>query len=70
LVVERIVRRQRDCEQSVDPDYFAKVNDAYEEAFSRYSGKKILVPMDRYDFVRDPQLFAELSLQIDRELGR
>jgi deoxyguanosine kinase len=60
LIVERITQRRREFELNVDPDYFAKVNSAY--------GRKLCLPMSRWDFVRQPDLFGELSLLIDSQL--
>lgn len=68
LILERIAQRKRTFEVAADPDYFARVNDAYEAAFESYPGRKIAVQMDRWDFVKDPRLFATLSLLIDGEL--
>ncbi len=56
LLVERIRERRRAFELEMDAGYYAAVNAAYEEAFKQYSGKKLLVPMDNWDFVKDPAL--------------
>jgi deoxyguanosine kinase len=69
LIVERIERRRRDFELRIDPGYFAKVNCAYEGAFAQYSGRKLSVPMDRWDFVSNPNLFEELSLLAESRTG-
>ncbi len=52
----------------IDAGYYASVNSAYEEFFSSYSGKKLSIPMDEWNFVGDPSLFDKLSLLVDREL--
>ena len=68
LVIERIQARKRDFELAIDHHYYVGVNDAYEEAFCRYPGKKIRVQMDQWDFVRDKGLYGTLSNLIDTEL--
>lgn len=68
LILERIAHRSREYEQGVNREYFAKLNDAYQVAFEQYQGRKICVSMDRWDFIKETNLFHELSLQVDREL--
>jgi len=69
LLLERIRWRQREYELAIDPAYYAKVNDAYEEFFRQYSGKKLRLSMSEWDFVKDPTLYTRLSLLVDRELN-
>jgi deoxyguanosine kinase len=70
LLLERISQRGREYEQLMPPGYFARLNDAYESAFGQYKGRKLRVPMDRWDFVRDPDLFESLDVMIERELEK
>jgi deoxyadenosine/deoxycytidine kinase len=69
LLINRIRERDRDFEQEVDADYYASVNSAYEEFFSRYQGRKLSISMNDWDFVRAPELYKTLSEMVDRELG-
>ncbi len=69
LIVERVRRRDREFEQSIDPEYYASVNRLYEQYFNRYAGKKIRVPMDEWDFVQDRSFYARLSSLVDEELS-
>lgn len=69
LILERIRRRRRDFEQDVDPEYYAGINKAYEVFFAGYMGKKLMIPMDSWDFVANPALFQELSLLVNAELN-
>src|SRR5262249_50799361 len=69
LLVERIRSRKRDFESKVDSKYCDAVNTAYEEFFKQHSGKKLRVPMDEWDFVKDPTLFEALSSLVDKELN-
>lgn len=70
LVLKRITARNRNFERQVSPDYFAQVNAAYQQEFARYQGRKIVVPMDEWDFVADSRLFGQLSTWVDREFDR
>ena len=69
LLVERIRARKRHFELEIDPVYYATVNAAYEEFFKRYSGKKLRVPMDEWDFVKDPALYKRLGSLVDGKLN-
>jgi len=69
LLVERIRSRKRDFESQIDFAYCDAVNSTYEEFFKQYSGKKIRVQMDQWDFVKDESLYARLASLVDRELG-
>jgi len=70
LIVQRIQARKRDFELEIDPAYYGLVNAAYEEYFTRYPGKKLRIPMDEWDFVKDPQLYERLASLVDGELHR
>jgi deoxyadenosine/deoxycytidine kinase len=69
LIIKRIRERDRDFEQQVDADYYASINAAYGEFFSRYDGRKISISMNDWDFVKAPELYSTLSELVDRELG-
>lgn len=68
LILERIYQRNREFEAVVDPAYYARVNDAYDKLFMRYSGKKLSIPMEEWDFITRPSLYQELSALIDSQL--
>jgi deoxyadenosine/deoxycytidine kinase len=68
LIIDRIRGRQREFEIESAAEYFAGVNAAYEKAIASYPGRKLCLDMERWDFVRHPELFADLSLLLDREL--
>lgn len=68
LVVERIRERKREMELQIDPEYFATLNAAYERFFDGYSGRKLRISMDEWDFVQSPGLFERLSSLVDSEL--
>ena len=69
LLVERIRARKRDFELEIDPAYYGLVNAAYEDYFARYSGKKLRINMDEWDFVKSPELYKRLASLVDGELN-
>jgi deoxyguanosine kinase len=69
LILDRIRARQREFELTLDPDYYIRLNELYEEYFQAHTGAKILVRMDPVDFCASPKLLHELSTRIDRELA-
>lgn len=69
LLIERIRARRRGFELEMDPGYYGLVNAAYEEYFARYPGKKLRIPMDEWDFIKDPQLYKRLASLVDGELN-
>lgn len=68
FILDRIAARNRHLEVRIDPEYVARVNDAYGKAFNTYRGRKLCLPMDRWDFVKVPALFAELNEMISHEI--
>jgi len=69
LIVQRIRKRNREFELYVDPDYYASLNEAYERYFEQFTGHKLRISMDTWDFVRQPALYQKLASLIDTELG-
>jgi deoxyguanosine kinase len=69
LLIERIRARKRDFELAIDPGYYAAVNAAYDEFFKRHSGKKLRIPMDEWDFNKNPALYKRLGALVDGELN-
>lgn len=68
LLLERIRRRSRTFELKIDPGYYARINDAYEDFFRTYRGRKLKLSMDEWDFVERPSLSEKLSSLVDAEL--
>ena len=69
LLVQRIAQRNRNLEANVDEAYFANINEAYDQFFSRYQGPKLRIPMGEWDFVKDETLYQELSNLVDEKLA-
>jgi deoxyguanosine kinase len=70
LLIQRVRARKRDFELEIDPRYYGSVNNAYEEYFKQYAGKKLRIRMDEWDFLKDPTLYKQLAEMIDRELAK
>jgi deoxyguanosine kinase len=69
LIVERIRKRNREMEIKIDHEYYARVNSIYQNFFASYLGRKLVIPMDEWDFLRTPARYAELSRMVDAELS-
>ena len=69
LVLDRIRQRRREFELHINTAYYRTVNAAYEELFQRFPGKKIVLHMADWDFVKDPGLFRQLAVLVDGELS-
>jgi deoxyguanosine kinase len=69
LIIERINKRNRAFELATDSQYYAEINEAYDAFFASYAGEKIVIPMDKWDFVENPRHFGALSHLIDERLG-
>jgi deoxyguanosine kinase len=69
LVVKRIRERKREFELEIDPRYYAAVTAAYERFFDLYPGRKLRVPMDTWDFVKEPALYKRLDSLVEGELN-
>jgi len=68
-IVERIRSRNRNFELAIDPEYYGVVNAAYEDLFLQYSGPKVRIDMNRWDFVAEPALYEELNVLVDTEIS-
>jgi deoxyadenosine/deoxycytidine kinase len=68
LVIERIRARQRDFEIKIDPGYYAAINAAYEQSYCAYSGNKLRLDMNEWDFIKDQNLYGVLDKLINRGL--
>ena len=69
LILKRIQERNRRFEVNVDPAYYARVNKAFADYFIRYPGKKISIPMEEWDFIKEPSRYRDLAALIDSELN-
>jgi deoxyadenosine/deoxycytidine kinase len=65
LVLARIQSRGRAFELAAPPDYYRQINASYENFFTTYTGPLIRLSADEQDFCREPELFYQLSADID-----
>jgi deoxyadenosine/deoxycytidine kinase len=68
LILHRIRERARNFELALEPDYYRKLNAAYETRFANYPGEIMRICADEFDFLADPKLFGWLSNEIDQRL--
>jgi deoxyguanosine kinase len=66
LVMQRIQERNRTVELKIEMDYFIKLNRAYNEFFAQYRrGSLYVIDADSWDCVKEPELAAKVSRDID-----
>ena len=67
VLLERIGKRARDYERSIDPDYLVRLGEAYSYYFFHYRETPLLVVnTDEIDFVNNPADFDAFVEQIMR----
>lgn len=70
-LVSQIQRRGRVYEASIDAAYLEGLNRLYEEWIGTYDGPKLIVDVDREDFVTDPAareaILERIAKQVDEE---
>jgi deoxyadenosine/deoxycytidine kinase len=68
-LVEHIQLRGRDYEGNISLDYLKRLNQKYNDWISGYKeGNLLIVDIDKYDFIKNPEDFGEIVSMIDREL--
>jgi deoxyguanosine kinase len=66
LVVQRIQERNRKIEMKIDMHYFIKLNHAYNNFFTQHHrGTLYIVDADLWDCVKEPELAAKISQDIN-----
>lgn len=67
----RIAMRGRDYEKDIPTEYLANLNRYYDDWMENYSiGKKLIIPSDGLDFLKNPKDFEYLSDLIFEALGQ
>lgn len=67
-LVSQIQRRGRVYEASIDAAYLEGLNDLYEEWIGTYDGPKLVVDVDREDFVTDPAARETILTRIEQHI--
>ena len=67
-LVSQIQRRGRVYEASIDAAYLEGLNDLYEEWIGTYDGPKLVVDVDRDDFVTDPAARETILTRIEQHI--
>jgi len=65
LILQRIQARGREFELAAPPDYYRRLNAAYECFFTRHPGPVIRVSADEMDFCSDPELYGWLAGEVE-----
>ncbi len=68
-LVKQIHKRGRDYENSISIDYLSRLNARYEAWAHGYEkGKLLIIDVDQFDFVDDPEHLGEVINRIDAEI--
>ena len=68
-LVKQIHKRGRDYENSISIDYLSRLNERYEAWAHGYEkGKLLIIDVDQYDFVDNPEHLGEVINRIDAEI--
>ncbi len=68
-LVKQIHKRGRDYENSISIDYLSRLNERYEAWAHGYEkGKLLIIDVDQFDFVDDPEHLGEVINRIDAEI--
>lgn len=67
-LVSQIQRRGRVYEASIEETYLEGLNQLYEEWIGTYDGPKLIVDVDREDFVTDPQAREAILVRIQKQI--
>lgn len=68
-LVKQIHKRGRDYETSISIDYLSRLNERYEAWIQEYDqGKMIIIDVDAFDFVENPEDLGEIINRIDAEI--
>jgi len=65
FIVDRIRRRNRSIEQTVDVEYFKKLKQAYDDVFLRSASNVHVIDADHFDCLNDPTELEKISSMID-----
>jgi deoxyadenosine/deoxycytidine kinase len=65
LIIDRIRRRNRSIEQTIDVKYFKRLKRAYDEVFLRSASNIHVIDADHFDCINDPMALEKVSSAID-----
>ncbi|MCF8715919.1 deoxynucleoside kinase [Joostella atrarenae] len=69
-LVNQIHKRGRDYENSISIDYLSRLNERYEAFIHGYDkGKLLIIDVDKYNFVDNPEDLGEIINKIDAEIN-
>ncbi|MCM5661510.1 deoxynucleoside kinase [Galbibacter mesophilus] len=68
-LVNQIHKRGREYENSISIDYLSRLNERYEAFIQGYDkGKLLIIDVDKYNFVDNPEDLGEIINKIDAEI--
>jgi deoxyguanosine kinase len=70
LIIDRIRKRNRPIEQTIDVQYYKKLKRAYDEVFLRSASNVHVIDADHFDCINDPTALGKISSVIDSLTAR
>ncbi len=70
LIIDRIRRRKRSIEQTIDVEYFNRLKRAYDEAFLRSANNVYVIDADHFDCLNDHTALENICSVIDSVAAR
>ena len=70
LIIDRIRRRNRSIEQTIDVEYYKKLKRAYDEVFLRSANNVHVIDADHFDCLNDPTALEKICSVIDSVAAR
>lgn len=65
LIIDRIRKRNRSIEQTIDVEYYKRLKRAYDEAFLHNAINVHVIDADQFDCLNDPMALGKISSLID-----
>lgn len=65
LIIDRIRKRKRSIEQTIDEEYYKKLKRAYDGVFLRNTSNVHVIDADHFDCINDPTALGKISSVID-----
>jgi deoxyadenosine/deoxycytidine kinase len=65
LIIDRIRKRNRSIEQTIEMEYYKKLKRAYDEVFLRSESNVHVIDADHFDCINDPTALEKVSSVID-----
>ena len=70
LIIDRIRKRNRSIEQTIDVEYYKKLKRAYDAVFLHSASNVHVIDADHFDCINDPKAVGKVSSVIDSLIAK